>query len=270
MEQELSFPEFDLLSDCDQITYSKNSNTLSLKINFGQNNQFTLDIKNYVERSSNKPYFVLIDKNGSNIVPKIERSDSSTIKITSFELHSEHSLKGFRAVENHYKKILNNHKGYKVLSVVRGKTQSQNNSVVSHMVFGSSGDDIINFDQGTMFARGGGGSDVYFISNDINSREVKIDNNSSDKKLDTLFMSAVEKDFSIQQCDLYLKYNNSNIRVKNYFQDPNYRHLIIMNKKGETFIPNIQSMSCSPFSSGKDKLVPFLQATQTQNMFLLP
>ncbi|WP_265034096.1 ankyrin repeat domain-containing protein [Wolbachia endosymbiont (group B) of Phalera bucephala] len=266
----VSFPEFDLLSDCDQITYSKNSNTLSLKINFGQNNQFTLDIKNYVERSSNKPYFVLIDKNGSNIVPKIERSDSSTIKITSFELHSEHSLKGFRAVENHYKKILNNHKGYKVLSVVRGKTQSQNNSVVSHMVFGSSGDDIINFDQGTMFARGGGGSDVYFISNDINSREVKIDNNSSDKKLDTLFMSAVEKDFSIQQCDLYLKYNNSNIRVKNYFQDPNYRHLIIMNKKGETFIPNIQSMSCSPFSSGKDKLVPFLQATQTQNMFLLP
>ncbi|MFP3024422.1 MAG: hypothetical protein ACEY3K_16695, partial [Wolbachia sp.] len=43
------FSEFDLLRDCDQITYSKNSNTLSLKINFGQNNQFTLDVKNYVE-----------------------------------------------------------------------------------------------------------------------------------------------------------------------------------------------------------------------------
>ncbi|WP_264688716.1 ankyrin repeat domain-containing protein [Wolbachia endosymbiont (group B) of Catoptria pinella] len=266
----VSFPEFDLLSDCDQITYSTNSNTLSLKINFGKNNQITLDVKNYVEQSSNKPHFALIDKNGSNIVPKIEKSDSPTIEIKSFELHSEHSLKGFRAVENHYKKILNNHKGYKVLSVVRGKTQSQNNSVVSHMVFGSSGDDIINFDQGTMFARGGGGSDVYFISNDINSREVKIDNNSSDKKLDTLFMSAVEKDFSIQQCDLYLKYNNSNIRVKNYFQDPNYRHLIVMNKKGETFIPNIQSMFCSPSSSGKGKLVPFFHSTQAQNMFVLP
>ncbi|WP_265024282.1 ankyrin repeat domain-containing protein [Wolbachia endosymbiont (group A) of Epagoge grotiana] len=266
----VSFPEFDLLSDCDQITYSKNSNTLSLKINFGQNNQFTLDIKNYVEQSSNKPHFALIDKNGSNIVPKIEKSDSPTIEIKSFELYSEHSLKGFRAVENHYKKILNNHKGYKVLSVVRGKTQSQNNSVVSHIVFGSLEDDVINFDQGTMFARGGGGSDVYFISNDINSREVKIDNNSSDKKLDTLFMSAVEKDFSIQQCDLYLKYNNSNIRVKNYFQDPNYRHLIVMNKKGETFIPNIQSMFCSPSSSGKGKLVPFFHSTQAQNMFVLP
>ncbi|MFP3023887.1 MAG: hypothetical protein ACEY3K_13795, partial [Wolbachia sp.] len=65
------FSEFDLLSDCDQITYSTDSNTLSLKINFGQDNQFTLDIKNYVEQSSNKPHFVLIDKNGSNIVPKI-------------------------------------------------------------------------------------------------------------------------------------------------------------------------------------------------------
>ncbi|WP_264685239.1 ankyrin repeat domain-containing protein [Wolbachia endosymbiont (group B) of Parapoynx stratiotata] len=266
----VSFPEFDLLSDCDQITYSKNSNTLSLKINFGQNNQFTLDIKNYVERSSNKPYFVLIDKNGSNIVPKIERSDSSTIKITSFELHSEHSLDNFDDVASHYKKILNNNKDYKVFSVIRDRVQNHGNSAVPHMVFGSLEDDVINFDQGTMFARGGGGSDVYFISNDINSREVKIDNNSSDKKLDTLFMSAVEKDFSIQQCDLYLKYNNSNIRVKNYFQDPNYRHLIVMNKKGETFIPNIQSMFCSPSSSGKGKLVPFFHSTQAQNMFVLP
>ncbi|WP_341812896.1 ankyrin repeat domain-containing protein [Wolbachia endosymbiont (group A) of Cephus spinipes] len=264
------FPEINLLGDCDQITYFKNSNTLSLKINFGQNNQFTLDVKNYVEQSSNKPRFALIDKNGSNIVPKIERSDSSTIKITSFELHSEHSLDNFDNVESHYKKILNNNKDYKVFSVIRDRVQNQGNSAVLHMVFGSLEEDVINFDQGTMFARGGEGSDVYIIGNDINSREVKIDNNSSDKKLDTLFMSAVEKDFSIQQCDLYLKYNNSNIRVKNYFQDPNYRHLIIMNKKGETFIPNIQSMSCSPSSSGKGKLAPFLQATQTQNMFLLP
>lgn len=39
------FPEIDLLGDCDQITYSTNSNTLSLKINFGKNNQITLDVK---------------------------------------------------------------------------------------------------------------------------------------------------------------------------------------------------------------------------------
>ncbi|MCA7010493.1 ankyrin repeat domain-containing protein [Wolbachia endosymbiont of Tribolium confusum] len=262
------FPEIDLLSDCDQITYSTNSNTLSLKINLGQNNQFTLDIKNYAEQSSNKPYFVLIDKNGSNIVPKIEKSDSSAIKINSFELHSEYPLDNFDNVETHYKKILNNNKDYKVLSVVRSKTESQDNNMVPHMVFGSSGDDVINFDQGTMFARGGEGSDVYFISNDINSREVKIDNNSNDKKLDILFMPEVGKDFSIQQCDLHLNYNDTDIQVKNYLQDSNYRHLIVMNKKGETFIPYVQSMSCS--SSEKGKLVPFLQATQTQNMFLLP
>ncbi|WP_264707159.1 ankyrin repeat domain-containing protein [Wolbachia endosymbiont (group A) of Acrocera orbiculus] len=263
------FPEFDLLSDCDQITYSTESNTLSLKINFGQNNQFTLDIKNYVNQSSNKPHFVLIDKNGSNIVPKIERSDSPTMEIKSFELHSEHSLDNFDDVENHYKKILNNDKSYKVLSVIRGKVQNQSDSVVPHMVFGSLGDDIINFDQGTVFARGGKGNDVYVVGDSIGNKEVKIDNNSDDEKLDMLLMPVVKRDFSIQQCDLHLNYNNTSIQVKNYLQGHNYRHLIVMNDKGEAFIPNIQSMSCSPSSSEKGKLVPFLQATQTQNMFLL-
>ncbi|MFP3033092.1 MAG: hypothetical protein ACEY3M_18940, partial [Wolbachia sp.] len=262
------FSEFDLLSDCDQITYSTDSNTLSLKINFGQDNQFTLDIKNYVEQSNNKPHFVLIDKNGSNIVPKIEKSDSSIIKINSFELHSEYSLDNFDDVETHYKKILNNNKDYKILGVIRGKTQNQNNSVVPHMVFGFSGDDVIHFDQGTMFARGGKGSDMYVIADDISNKEVKIDNHSDDEKADTLFMPEVEKDFLVQQCNLHLNYNNTGIQVKNYLQDRNYRHLVIMNKKGEAFIPDIQSISCS--SSGKGKLVPFLQATQTQNMFLLP
>ncbi|WP_353283954.1 ankyrin repeat domain-containing protein [Wolbachia endosymbiont (group A) of Lypha dubia] len=262
------FPEIDLLGDCDRITYSTSSNTLSLKINFGQNNQFTLDIKNYVEQSSNKPHFALIDKNGSNIVPKIEKSDSSTIEITSFELHSEHPLDSLNAVENHYKKILNNGKDYKVFSVIRGKTQGQDNNIVPHMAFGSSGDDVIHFEQGTMFARGGKGSDVYIIANDINNKEVKIDNHSDDEKMDTLFMQEVKRDFSVQGCDLHLNYNNTSIQVKNYLEDLNYKHLIIMNKKGEIFIPNIQSMSCS--SSGKGKLVPFLQATQTQNMFVLP
>ncbi len=260
------FPETDLLNNGDEIIYSSNNNTLSLKIGLGQNNQYTLDIKNYIKQSTSKPNFILIDKNGSNIVPKIK--ELGTTKINSFELHLEYALDNFDDVENHYKKILNNDKDYKVFSVIRGKTQSQNNSVVPHMVFGSSGDDVIHFDQGTMSARGGKGSDVYVIADDINNKEIKIDNHSNDEKADTLFMPEVEKDFSVQQCDLHLSYNNTDIQVKNYLQNRNYRHLIIMNRKGEAFIPNIQSMSCS--SSGKGKLVPFLQATQTQNMFLLP
>ncbi|WP_264337371.1 hypothetical protein [Wolbachia endosymbiont (group B) of Dolichovespula media] len=262
------FPETDLLNDCDEITYSSNNNTLSLKIGLGQNNRYTLDIKNYIKQSTSKPNFILIDKNGSNIVPKIK--ELGAIKINSFELHSEYALDNFDDVENHYKKILNNNKDYKVFSVIRGKTQNQDNNAVPHMVFGSLGDDIVNFDQGTTFARGGEGNDVYLISGDINSREVKIDNNSNDKKLDILFMPMVEKDFSVQQCDLHLNYNNTSIQVKNYLQDRNCRHLIIMNKKGETFIPNIQSISCSPSSSRNGKLVPFFHATQAQNMFVLP
>ncbi|WCR58422.1 ankyrin repeat domain-containing protein [Wolbachia endosymbiont of Ctenocephalides felis wCfeJ] len=263
------FPEIDLLGDCDQITYSTSSNTLSLKINFGQNNQFTLDIKNYVEQSSNKPHFLLIDRNGSNIVPKIERSGSSTIKINSFELHSEHSLDNFKDVENHYKKILNNNKDYKVLGVIRGKIQGQDSSVVPHMVFGSSGDDIINFDQGTMFARGGKGNDIYVIGDSVNNREVKIDNNSEDGKLDTIFMREVPMKFLMKGCDVHLNYNNTNIQIKNYLKSNNYRHLVVMNSKGETFIPHVQSTSCVDSSMEDGELIPFLQATQTQIRFWL-
>jgi hypothetical protein len=267
------FSEIDLLSECDQITYSNNSNTLSLKIKLGQSKQFTLDIKNYVEKSSNKPNFVLIDKNGSNIIPKIEKSDSPTITIKSFELHTgcsqECSFNNFSSVENHYKKVLNNKRGYKVLSVVRDEIHKKE-CTTQHMVFGSLGDDIINFDRGTVFARGGNGSDVYSIDNNIESKEVNIDNKSEDKKLDILLMPEASEDFSIQGCDLHLNYNNTNVRVKNYFQDPDHKHLIIMNNKGEAFIPETQSISCSNSSSGNGKFAPFYYATQTRNMFLIP
>ncbi|VVC27472.1 Latrotoxin, C-terminal domain,Serralysin-like metalloprotease, C-terminal,Ankyrin repeat-containing [Cinara cedri] len=264
------FPEFDLLDDCDQITYSRSSNTLSLKMSFGQNNKFTLDIRNYVEESSNRPHFLLIDKNGSNIVPKIERSDTSTIRINSFELHSEHSLDKFDDVENHYKKILNNNKNYNILGVIRDKAQSNKKVELQHVVFGSAGNDIINFDHGTMVAKGGNGSDMYVIDSNIERREIIIDNNSDDKKLDMLVMPEVPEEFSIQQCNLHLNYNNTRIQVRNYLQGNSYRHLMVMNSKGETFIPYVQSMLCvgSPIENGK--LVPFFHTTQTQNMFLLP
>ncbi|RZF42251.1 hypothetical protein LSTR_LSTR015206 [Laodelphax striatellus] len=85
-------------------------------------------------------------------------------------------------------------------------------SHVSRVKTKQKGDDVINFDQGTMFARGGKGRDMYVIADSIGNKEVKIDNHSDDEKADTLFMPEVEKDFSIQQCDLHLKHNNSNIR----------------------------------------------------------
>ncbi|OJH31527.1 Phosphocholine transferase AnkX [Wolbachia endosymbiont of Armadillidium vulgare] len=262
------FLEANLLDDCDEIIYFSSSNILSLKIGLGQNNQYTLDIKNYVEKSSNKPNFILIDKNGSNIVPMIEKLESPTVKISSFELHTEYPLDDLDIAENHYREILNNNKGYKVFGVVREKLQS--NSAFQHMVFGSSGEDIINFDQRNMFARGGNGSDTYVIDSNIEEREIIIDNNSDDKKLDMLVMPEVPEEFSTQQCNLYLSYNNTRVQVRNYFQGNSYRHLIVMNNKGETFIPYVQSMSCSGSHIEDGELVPFFHATSTQNMFLLP
>ncbi|WP_338406603.1 ankyrin repeat domain-containing protein [Wolbachia endosymbiont (group A) of Longitarsus flavicornis] len=262
------FPETNLLDDCDEISYFSTNNTLSLKIGLGQGNQYTLDIKNYIKQGSNQPNFMLIDKNGSNIIPKIEKLESSITKINSFELHTEHSLDSFDAAENHYKEILINNKDYKVFGVVRAKLQS--NSAFQHMVFGSSGEDIINFDQRSMFARGGNGSDMYVIDSNIEKREIIIDNNSDDKKLDMLVMPEVPEEFSIQQCNLHLSYNNTRVQVRNYLQGNSYRHLMVMNSKGETFIPYVQSMSCAGSSVESGKLSPFFHATQTQNMFLLP
>ncbi|WP_353280986.1 ankyrin repeat domain-containing protein [Wolbachia endosymbiont (group B) of Cyclophora punctaria] len=262
------FPETNLLDDCDEISYFSTNNTLSLKIGLGQGNQYTLDIKNYIKQGSNQPNFMLIDKNGSNIIPKIEKLESSITKINSFELHTEHSLDSFDAAENHYKEILINNKDYKVFGVVRAKLQS--NSAFQHMVFGSSGEDIINFDQRSMFARGGNGSDMYVIDSNTEKREIIIDNNSGDKKLDMLVMPEVPEEFSIQQCNLHLNYSNTHVQVRNYLKGNSYRHLMVMNSKGETFIPYVQSMSCAGSSVESGKLSPFFHATQTQNMFLLP
>ncbi|MFP3030404.1 MAG: ankyrin repeat domain-containing protein, partial [Wolbachia sp.] len=262
------FPETNLLDDCDEISYFSTNNTLSLKIGLGQGNQYTLDIKNYIKQGSNQPNFMLIDKNGSNIIPKIEKLESSITKINSFELHTEHSLDSFDAAENHYKEILINNKDYKVFGVVRAKLQS--NSTFRHMVFGSSGEDIINFDQRSMFARGGNGSDMYVIDSNTEKREIIIDNNSGDEKLDMLVMPEVPEEFSIQQCNLHLNYSNTHVQVRNYLKGNSYRHLMVMNSKGETFIPYVQSMSCAGSSVESGKLSPFFHATQTQNMFLLP
>ncbi|WP_264706439.1 ankyrin repeat domain-containing protein [Wolbachia endosymbiont (group B) of Colias croceus] len=139
-----------------------------------------------------------------------------------------------------------------------------------HMVFGSSGEDIINFDQRSMFARGGNGSDMYVIDSNTEKREIIIDNNSGDKKLDMLVMPEVPEEFSIQQCNLHLNYSNTHVQVRNYLKGNSYRHLMVMNSKGETFIPYVQSMSCAGSSVESGKLSPFFHATQTQNMFLLP
>lgn len=160
--------------------------------------QYILDIKNYIEQDSGKPNFILIDKDGNNIVPKIEKLESSTVKINSFELHAEYPLDNFDVVENRYREILNNNKGYEVFGVVRDKVQNQDNSTVPHMIFGSSGNDIINLDQGSVFAKGGNGSDIYIIGSGIGEKDVVIDNDSDDKKLDMLLVSEVPEEFSIQ------------------------------------------------------------------------
>lgn len=263
------FPETNLLNDCDEISY--NNSTLSLKISLGQGNQYTLDIRNYIEKSSGKPNFVLVDKNGSNIIPKIEKLVSPATKINSFDVHSEHSLESFNVTDNHYDKVLSNNKGYEVFAVFKENLlQSQSNSsTLRHTIFGSSQSDIINFNQANMFAKGGNGSDLYIIDNKMEKIEVTIDNNSDDKKLDMLIMTELPEQLSVQECNLHLSFNNIHVQIKDYLQDNSYRHLMFMNNRAESFIPYMKSISCVGSSEENVKLAHFFHATQTQNMFLL-
>lgn len=56
--------------------------------------------------------------------------------------------------------------------------------------------------------------------------------------------------------------------MKNYLQGSSYKHLIVTNRKGETFIPYMQSIFDGS-SVGNGELVPFIYATQMQSEFFL-
>lgn len=65
------FSETALLNDCNNITYSSSSNTLSFQIPLDQGKTFVLEVKNYLN-ADKIPNFHLVDKHGSNIVPVIQ------------------------------------------------------------------------------------------------------------------------------------------------------------------------------------------------------
>ncbi|WP_147269191.1 hypothetical protein, partial [Wolbachia endosymbiont of Cylisticus convexus] len=260
------FTGISLLDDSISITYFPKVNTLHIeRRDDGRGNSYSLGIKNYIEQSSNKPNFVLINKDGNNVVPEIKKTGIT--RIDSSKLYEEYSLNDFSAVKRHYHtNILNSKESYKVIEIIKNEA---NNSTI---VFGSSGNDIIILDKETVFVEGGNGNDMYVINNDTEEKSITIDNHSDDKKLDTILMQEALGEFGMQGCDLYL---NPNIRVKNYLQGDSYKHFIVMNKKGETFIPYVESMLYESelyanSSMEYGKLVPFFHATQTQNMFLLP
>lgn len=264
------FPKISLLEECNQITYYSVNNTLSFEIVSGQNGTFTLDVQNYLG-IDNKPSFILIDKYGSNIIPKLNLNDNSTttVNIKRFELYTSYSLDSLSDVRDYYEDISYNEKDYEVFGVIRDKSE-KNNNTLSHVFFGSLGSDIISIDKDTVFAEGGEGSDVYIVSDDI-SGSILISNKSEDKQLDVLTISSKDN-VSLNRESYNLKLSITkrsssitevdNIVIENYFLGTEYQHLILMDQNGDCFIP---------FELDEDlTLLPFYHASGRKNVFISP
>lgn len=258
------FPAISLLKDCKKIIYSsKRSKTLSFEILL-QNGTFTLDVTNYLGRNTS---FVLIDKYGSNIIPKLD--NNSTI-VNRFELHARHSLDNFNIAKDYYRKISYIEKDYQIFGVISSVSENEGEEFYK-MLIGSSGTDVINFDKQTVFVEGGEGQDVYIISNTPGESTVTINNKSEDRKFDILSVQSID-DVSLEQegSDLSFfiekKVNHTTeidtIIVENYFLGNEYKHLLLVDKNRNSFIP---------FELSKDIiLVPFYRASSGENVFTLP
>lgn len=262
----INFHELSLLKDCDRIIYSTVNNTLSFKMSSEQNGTFTLNVKNYLDRNNNTN-FALIDKYGSNIIPKL---DSNSTVVNRFELQTKHSLDNFNIAKDYYREVSHTEKDYQVFGVI--SSVSENNGEEFYKVLiGSSGTDVINFDKQTVFAEGGEGQDVYITSDTPGENIVTINNKSEDKKFDILSVQSID-DVSLEQegDDLSLfiekKVNNTteidDVVIENYFLGNEYKHLILVDKNRNSFIP---------FELSKDIiLVPFYRANSGENVFTLP
>ncbi|MFP3012711.1 MAG: ankyrin repeat domain-containing protein [Rickettsia sp.] len=260
------FPEIALLKDCDRITYSYVNNTISFRIPLSQNGTFTLDVKNYLDRNNNTN-FALIDKYGSNIIPKL---DNNSTVVNRFELHARHSLNNFNIATDYYREISHTEKDYQVFGVISSVLENKGEEFYK-MLIGSSGTDVINFDKQTVFVEGGEGQDVYIISNTPGESTVTINNKSEDRKFDILSVQSID-DVSLEQegSDLSFfiekKVNHTTeidtIIVENYFLGNEYKHLLLVDKNRNSFIP---------FELSKDIiLVPFYRASSGENVFTLP
>lgn len=266
----LIFPEIELISQTSEMIYSGSENALMLKMKFGERNEnlLTLKIQKYIHRSaSEKSIYSMLDKHGSNIIPRIPQRLQRSVNVDSFELHSGCSGKcsghDLNTVNAHFNEILSTTKEYKVLSTIRDDKNDKN------FVFGSQYDDVIYMDAKTAFARGGRGRDIYVIEDMTKKRLYKIDNSADDNELDAIFLTNVPTKYSIKKCDLFIKSIETTIHVVNYLQNRHQSHIIFMDKRGETFIPRVQAQECTGSTVFDGDLVRFIHATPTQNMFFL-
>ncbi|APR98948.1 ankyrin repeat domain-containing protein [Wolbachia endosymbiont of Folsomia candida] len=245
------FSDTALLQRASNISYSSTNNTLSIEIkgNSGNSGTFTLDVQNYLDKENNHHY-LLIDKYGSVIEPIIQSNS------THFNLKAETNLTTRAEVAQRYQEISQVNGNYTVYGVVRDTARN-------NMIFGSEGSDVIPLTQNVTFAQGNEESDVYSLIS-CEKANVTINNYDEKKALDILYLPTDSIETNRVEDDLHIATGNvtANIKVENFFRNSSYRHLTIIDKDKNTFLP-------WPSKQSYVQLVPFFHATKGQYMFLL-
>lgn len=272
----IHFTETDLLEDCHNITYSLEENVLTLEIKLSTRQKFILNISNFFNKKKNEVNAILIDKYGSAIELLINKD-----RIDAFILRAETKIEPFnKNISDWYKSCYQNKKGYQIYSIVKNLKKGMRRP---YSIFGSAKSDVISLkDAG--FAKGGEGGDVYSLfTEDIQEGPnfIEIDNKATDKKLDILHIQTILKETKVEGCDLKLFLSpNTSIQIKDYFFHDEYRHLVLMNNKGEMLIvlPKEGEKSCNRTVDGTWKVsdiqlvqaMPFYSATDKQSFYSIP
>ncbi|WP_341820609.1 ankyrin repeat domain-containing protein [Wolbachia endosymbiont (group A) of Myopa testacea] len=187
-------------------------------------------------------------------------------------------VKDRSALLNWHEKIAKSYDGYKVCSTI--KESSFNTEVSNESILGSTVSDVI-FLEGSGFASGGEGGDLYIFSarnvkQDLNYF-IEVDNGAKDKELDILEMPIIPE-ATVYGCHLLLgQLNNTYIKIRDYFLSDEYRHLVLMDGKRERFfVPSAQGKrSCDKIVEGtweapdiqSVQFIPFYHATSKRNFY---
>ncbi|MCC8418595.1 MAG: hypothetical protein LN590_03265 [Rickettsia endosymbiont of Glossina mortisans submortisans] len=247
------FPEISLLEDGTKIKYDTINNDLVIKFPLGHNGWYKLFLSNYLQNDHNTTY-VLIDKYGSNIVPRLDKLKANN-DVKDFAIYSYIGRRVQQAeILDYYKKVT--YTKYNIFTTLR----NQNNELLK---FGSKGNDIIINDDNTIFMSGREGADVYVITQ-IKYLELYISNESQDLEPDILKMPlrlpaiAITRDDFALVLDIVL---GIKIIILDYFIGREHQHIALMDVDNNLYIPLELEEEI--------RLVPFCHKSLSQNVFIL-
>ncbi len=160
----------------------------------------------------------------------------------------------------HYAKIGFNPMNYSVFGILK---IHQDQGKQQEALFGSKDADVLPLSNEVTYAQGNEGRDIYQINETV-SGVLTINNKALDKQLDVIHLTTMPSVGRYNgACDLLVSPSTSqDIIIKDYFVSDEYRHLIFMDEKKQTFLAD-PSLEEKDYSGGITiPFIPFYLATQ--------